>query len=58
MTQGGPAGATEVVGTLLYERAFSLFEAGYAAAMGLSMTLLSGVVMLAYLALRRRGWEV
>lgn len=58
MTEGGPAGATEVVGTLLYERAFRLFEAGYAAAMGLSMTLLSAVLMVVYLQLRRRGWEV
>jgi raffinose/stachyose/melibiose transport system permease protein len=58
MTQGGPAGATDVVGTLLYERAFRLFEAGYAAAMGLSMTLLSAVLMVVYLQLRRRGWEV
>jgi raffinose/stachyose/melibiose transport system permease protein len=58
MTQGGPAGATEVVGTLLYERAFRLFEAGYAAAMGLTMTMVSAVVMLVYLHLRRRGWEV
>jgi raffinose/stachyose/melibiose transport system permease protein len=58
MTQGGPAGATQVVGTLLYERAFRLFEAGYAASMGLTMTMVSAVVMLAYLHLRRRGWEV
>jgi len=58
MTQGGPAGATEVVGTLLYERAFRLFEAGYAAAMGLTMTMVSAVIMVIYLQLRRRGWEV
>lgn len=58
MTQGGPAGATQVVGTLLYERAFRLFEAGYAAAMGLTMTAVSALVMLVYLQLRRRGWDV
>jgi raffinose/stachyose/melibiose transport system permease protein len=58
MTQGGPAGSTQVVGTLLYERAFRLFEAGYAAAMGLTMTMVSALVMLVYLHLRRRGWEV
>jgi len=58
MTQGGPAGATEVVGTLLYERAFRLFEAGYAAAMGLTMTFVSAVIMVVYLQLRRRGWDV
>ena len=58
MTEGGPAGATEVVGTLLYERAFRLFESGYAAAMGLTMTMVSAVVMLAYLHLKRQGWDV
>ena len=58
ITQGGPAGATEMVGTLLYQRAFELFEAGYAAAMGVTMTLLSVVIMLLYRFLQRRGWDV
>jgi raffinose/stachyose/melibiose transport system permease protein len=58
ITQGGPAGATEMVGTLLYQRAFELFEAGYAAAMGVTMTLLSLAIMLGYRYLQRRGWDV
>jgi raffinose/stachyose/melibiose transport system permease protein len=57
-TRGGPAGATEVVGTLLYKEAFENFEAGYAAALGLSMTVVCGLVGLLYVLLRRRGWEV
>jgi raffinose/stachyose/melibiose transport system permease protein len=57
-TRGGPAGATEVVGTLLYKEAFERFEAGYAAAVGLSMTVVCGLVAVFYLLLRRRGWEV
>lgn len=58
MTQGGPAGATEVVGTLLYRRAFSSFEAGYAAAMGVLLALISGLVVATYQVLnRRRGWD-
>jgi raffinose/stachyose/melibiose transport system permease protein len=57
-TRGGPAGATEVVGTLLYKEAFENFEAGYAAALGLSMTVVCGLVGLFYVLLRRRGWEV
>jgi len=57
-TRGGPAGATEVVGTLLYKEAFERFEAGYAAALGLSMTVVCAFVALFYLLLRRRGWEV
>jgi raffinose/stachyose/melibiose transport system permease protein len=57
-TRGGPAGATEVVGTLLYKEAFERFEAGYAAALGLSMTVVCALLAGAYLLLRRRGWEV
>jgi raffinose/stachyose/melibiose transport system permease protein len=57
-TRGGPAGATEVVGTLLYKEAFERFEAGYAAALGLSMTVVCALLALLYLLLRRRGWEV
>ncbi|MCA9859296.1 MAG: sugar ABC transporter permease [Thermomicrobiales bacterium] len=58
ITQGGPAGSTEMVGTLLYKTAFEMFEAGYAAAMGVTMTLLSVLIMLGYRTLQRRGWEV
>jgi raffinose/stachyose/melibiose transport system permease protein len=58
ITQGGPAGSTEMVATLLYKQAFELFEAGYAAAMGVTMTFLSLLIMLGYRALQRRGWEV
>lgn len=58
ITQGGPGGATEVVATLLYKNAFSRSEAGYAAAMGLSMTFVSAIVVLGYFYLRRRGWEI
>jgi raffinose/stachyose/melibiose transport system permease protein len=58
ITGGGPAGSTEVVGTLLYKNAFRRFEAGYAAAMGLSLTLISALPVIAYVLVRRRGWEV
>ena len=57
-TRGGPAGATEVVGTLLYKEAFERFEAGYAAALGLSMTVVCALVAGFYLLLHRRGWDV
>jgi raffinose/stachyose/melibiose transport system permease protein len=57
-TRGGPAGATEVVGTMLYKEAFERFEAGYAAALGVSMTGVCALVAGLYLLLRRRGWEV
>jgi len=58
ITQGGPAGATEVVATVMYKEAFARFEAGYAAALGLGMSFVSGVIVMIFLYLRRRGWEV
>lgn len=39
MTNGGPAGATEVLTTLAYKASFENFEFGYAAAMGVVMSL-------------------
>jgi raffinose/stachyose/melibiose transport system permease protein len=59
MTDGGPAGATDVLGTVLYRDAFSNQDAGYAAAIGIVMALISAVVVTAYLLLRRRkGWDI
>ncbi len=40
MTNGGPAGATEVLTTLTYKVSFENFEFGYAAAMGVVMSLI------------------
>ncbi len=57
LTQGGPAGATEVPVTLLYKSAFQKYEAGYAAAIGTTMSFLSGLVLAGYLLLQRMGWE-
>ena len=58
ITQGGPAGASEVVGTLMWKEAFERFEAGYASAMGLGLSFIAGVIVLIFIFLRRRGWEV
>jgi len=58
ITRGGPAGASEVVGTLMWKEAFERFEAGYASAMGLGLSFISGVIVLIFIFLRRRGWEV
>jgi raffinose/stachyose/melibiose transport system permease protein len=59
LTQGGPAGSTDVLGTLLYRDAFSNQEAGYAAAIGVVISLMSAIVVACYLYLRRRrGWEI
>ncbi len=58
LTGGGPAGSTEVVSTLLYRTAFTRNEAGYAAAMALSMAFLSAFVVGGFALLRRKGWEI
>ncbi|QPP07783.1 sugar ABC transporter permease [Streptomyces bathyalis] len=58
LTKGGPAGATDLLSTVLYRDAFSNLQAGYASAMGVVMALISGVVVAAYLVIRKvRKWE-
>ncbi|HEY8455607.1 MAG TPA: sugar ABC transporter permease [Actinopolymorphaceae bacterium] len=58
ITQGGPAGATELVSTLMYREAFERFDVGYAASMGLSLTLISAFVTIGFVVVRRKGWSV
>jgi raffinose/stachyose/melibiose transport system permease protein len=58
MTRGGPADATQVVGTLMYQEAFQNQAAGYASAMGLTLGFISICVVTVFLRLRKRGWNV
>lgn len=58
LTQGGPARATEVLSVLVYKEAFRNFNAGYAAAIGLTMSFFVGCVIAGFQVLRRRGWEI
>jgi len=58
LTQGGPAGASEVLSVLVQKNAFLRFEAGYAAAIGLTMSFFVGVVISIFLTLRKRGWDI
>ncbi|MFM9108240.1 MAG: carbohydrate ABC transporter permease [Chloroflexota bacterium] len=58
LTQGGPAGASEVLAVLVFKEAFRNFNAGYAAAIGLTMSFFVGLVIVAFQVLRRRGWEI
>lgn len=58
LTQGGPANSSEVLGSYLYKQVFSRFEAGYASAIGLSMSMFAGVIIGIFALLRRRGWEI
>jgi raffinose/stachyose/melibiose transport system permease protein len=58
ITKGGPAGSSEVVSTLMYRDAFTNYQAGYAASLGLSMAFATAIVLACYQILRRRrGWE-
>jgi raffinose/stachyose/melibiose transport system permease protein len=58
LTQGGPAGASEVLAVLVFKEAFRNFNAGYAAAIGLTMSFFVGCVIVVFQILRRRGWEI
>ncbi len=58
LTEGGPAGSSEVMGTLVYKNAFRRFDAGYAAAQGITMSAFAGTIVLIFIVLRRRGWEI
>ena len=58
MTRGGPGGASQVISTLMYDDIFNKFEAGYAAAIGLSMSFVIVVVLAGYFYLRKRGSEL
>jgi raffinose/stachyose/melibiose transport system permease protein len=58
LTQGGPAGGSEVMGTLVYKNAFNRFDAGYASALGLTMSCFAGIMIAIFAMLRRRGWEI
>lgn len=58
LTQGGPAHASEVLATEVFNAAFARFEVGYAAAIGLSMSFICGLVVMGFIFLRRRGWEI
>ncbi|MGI8484520.1 MAG: carbohydrate ABC transporter permease [Thermomicrobiales bacterium] len=58
LTQGGPAGASEVLSVLVFKNAFMNLEAGYASAIGLSMSLFVGIVIGIFILLRKRGWDI
>jgi len=58
LTQGGPAGGSEVMGTLVFKNAFNRFDAGYASALGLTMSCFAGIMIAIFAMLRRRGWEI
>jgi raffinose/stachyose/melibiose transport system permease protein len=54
MTGGGPAGATDVIGTYAYEQAFQLSRIGYGTSLALLITVLSVPFAVALNRLQRR----
>lgn len=57
-TQGGPAGSSELLSVLVFKNAFQRFNAGYAAAIGLTMSFFAGIIIGIFQILRKRGWEI
>lgn len=53
ITRSGPGGATETLGTYLYQQGFRAFNFGYAAAIGYATAMLALVVSLAQVSLFR-----
>lgn len=58
LTSGGPANASELMSTYLYQNAFSRFDAGYAATIGMMMTFWVALAVAGFVYLRKRGWEI
>ncbi len=58
LTQGGPAGASEVIATQLYKNAFIKFKAGYGAAQGVVVSIFAGFIIMIFVTMRRRGWDI
>jgi raffinose/stachyose/melibiose transport system permease protein len=58
LTRGGPAGSSEVLGVLVFKAAFNNLESGYAAAVGLTLSFFTTVIIAFFVLLRRRGWEI
>jgi raffinose/stachyose/melibiose transport system permease protein len=58
LTQGGPGRASEVLGVVIFKNAFRTFDAGYAAAEGMTISVIAGLIVLLFIFLRKRGWEI
>ncbi len=59
LTQGGPAGSTDVLSTVLYREAFENRRQGYASAVAMLLTSISAITVIGYLVLRRKlKWDV
>jgi len=57
-TQGGPAGATELLATLLYKQAFYSYRVGEASIIGLVIAMFGCLAVGVLFYLRHKGMEV
>lgn len=58
MTEGGPGYSSEVLATMTYKKAFYTFEVGLGSAIALTMSILAGLAIAAYVWLQSRGVEI
>ena len=58
MTGGGPGYSSEVLGTYLYKRAFTTFEAGYGASIGVMIAAFCSIFIFAFIFLKKKGGEI
>jgi raffinose/stachyose/melibiose transport system permease protein len=56
--QAGPADSAQLLSTAAYTYGILRFQVGYAEAIGGIMALICGMVVLGFVYLRRRGWEI
>lgn len=58
LTQGGPAGSSNLLSIIVFKDGLMKFQAGYASAVGISMTFFAGLIIMIFVILRRKGWEI
>jgi raffinose/stachyose/melibiose transport system permease protein len=58
LTQGGPGNASQMVSTYIYFQFINMFSSGYASAIAVMVTLILSIIIVSYIYLRQRGWEI
>ena len=58
LRQGGPGNASQMISTYIYFQFISMFSSGYASAVTVMITLMLSIVIVSYIYLRQRGWEI
>lgn len=58
LTQGGPAGSSDLLSVLVFKYGLMRFDAGYASSIGITMTFFAGIIIAVYIAMKKKGWEI